>query len=287
VTSWIPISRLMRRHRNFAVLRLLLILSLNIGAKMKQFDITQAFQHPQIDEKICFSLPSGFSLDGCKYAVANKGLQGLKQGAHLWYKEYDQFCLDFDKRVQKSEFEPCLYFIWTPTLKTAWSIHVDDNFGFSDPPSFFESLMDAAEKRFGITRQNSMTTALGMSITPYPMTRHPNAIICTHEGKLQDIEDRFQISELSFPVKSPMCWKTASSLCRETIADRSLPFMSLLMSLMWIAMCYKPELLFACKYMARYGQNFDIAHYRALTRIARFACDAKHQGLVIRGWSFK
>ena len=163
---------------------------------MKQFDITRAFQHPMIDEKICCSLPDGFSLDGRSYAVTNKGLQGLKQGAHLWYKEYDQFCLTFDKRVQKSDFEPCLYFIWTPTLKAAWSIHVDDNFGFSDPHFFFTALMDGAEKKWGITRQDTMTTALGMSITPYPMYGHPNAIICTHEGKMQDIEDRFQISEL-------------------------------------------------------------------------------------------
>ena len=45
--------------------------------------------------------------------------------------------------------------------------------------------------------------------------------------------------------------------------------------------------MYAGKDMARDGQNFDISHYRTLTRIARFACDSKHQGLVIRGWSFK
>ena len=60
--------------------------------------------------------------------------------------------------------------------------------------------------------------------------------------------------------------------------------MSLRMSLMWISMCSKPEILFACKYLARYGQSFEISHYRCLIRVARYACDAKHQGLVIKGW---
>jgi hypothetical protein len=161
---------------------------------MRQFDITQAFQHPHIDEKICFTLPTGFFLSGCTYAIANKGIQGIKQAAHLWYKEYDTFCLDFHKDVRKSESEPCLYFVWTDTVKAAWSIHVDDNFGFSDPPSFFTALMDAAEKKWGSTRQNSMTTALGMSITPYPLPDHPRAVICTHAGKLQEVEDKFSIT---------------------------------------------------------------------------------------------
>ena len=130
----------------FAVLRLLRILSMRINAQMTQFDITQAFQHPDIDEKIWFTLPTGFSLDGCTYAVANTGLQGIKQAARLWYKAYDTFCLELHSDVRKSESEPCLYGVWTSTGKAAWSIRMDDNFGLSDPPSFFIARMDAAEK---------------------------------------------------------------------------------------------------------------------------------------------
>ena len=120
VDTFAPVSDLL-------TIRLVLLLALIFSLIVKHVDVKCAFLNSVLSYDIYLKLPNGFNIGGMQYGKAKKSIYGLKQAAHDWHQLQHKFIMSFDKRLQRSSVDPCLYYIFiTGGLIAFISTHVDD-----------------------------------------------------------------------------------------------------------------------------------------------------------------
>ena len=69
-------------------LRVILALTASRNLQLLQIDVQTAFLYGELDQKIYIKQPEGYVTLGHEHFVCllHKGLYGLKQSSHLWYK---------------------------------------------------------------------------------------------------------------------------------------------------------------------------------------------------------
>lgn len=74
-------------------IRLVLTIAFSQGWKLTQLDISNAFLHGNLEERVIVSQPIGFVDSGKPHHVCllKKALYGLKQAPRMWFKRLKEF----------------------------------------------------------------------------------------------------------------------------------------------------------------------------------------------------
>lgn len=82
-------------------IRLVLGLVVSNGWSIHQIDVSNAFLHGELNERIVFSQPLGFrdSSHPNKVCLLRKSLYGLKQSPHCWFKKLRQVLKVWPQRL--------------------------------------------------------------------------------------------------------------------------------------------------------------------------------------------
>lgn len=91
-------------------IRLLLAIVTCENLELKQIDVTKAFLHGRLEEKIYLDQPRGFEAKGKKDLVCklNRSLHGLKQSPRCWYKCFDDFMIKIN--FPSSLYDACVHY---------------------------------------------------------------------------------------------------------------------------------------------------------------------------------
>ena len=251
--------------------RLVLILAVQFGLTTHHVDVKTAFLNSEMKEEVYVKLPDGLSIDGKQYGKVLKSIYGLKQAAHDWYETQDKFLLGHDKRLKKSETEPCLYYIWTNELKVVISTHVDDYVIGTDSPEWYSTFVAAFSKEYEINDLGIVEHVLQMKVE------------WTEDGVL--LSQRRHIDDLAIlhnmtgskAVQTPM--EHGLSLKPSTAPTPDLPYRNLLGSLWWIVRNTRPDAFYVVAYMAKFSSSFDGQHFAALKRILQYLIHTSHYKL--------
>ncbi|KAK3234035.1 hypothetical protein CYMTET_55695 [Cymbomonas tetramitiformis] len=106
--------------------RLVIILALNLSLKVYHKDVETAFLNSEFQEVLYVRLPSGLRYGGRSYARLRKDVYGLKQAGRAWFMTSNAFIIGYDKKMQKSQVEPCLYYLHDGDLWVILLCYVDD-----------------------------------------------------------------------------------------------------------------------------------------------------------------
>ncbi|KAK3258801.1 hypothetical protein CYMTET_32175 [Cymbomonas tetramitiformis] len=106
--------------------RIVIVLALNLGLVVYHMDVDTAFLNSVLDEDLYIRLPGGLEYEGCRYAKLLKAVYGLKQAGKEWFDTSDAFIMGYDSRMQRSEVEPCMYFIKDVDITVIILAYVDD-----------------------------------------------------------------------------------------------------------------------------------------------------------------
>jgi hypothetical protein len=254
-------------------LRCVLAVSLHLGLDLYHVDVKTAFLNSPLKFFIWIEMPTGFANeDGMTHAKLNKSLYSLKQAGRDWYQCQDDFILAYDKRFQRSAVEPCLYFIVSKEITILILVHVDDYVIASNSPAYRDSYLDAFEAKYPCERLGKLSTILQMGVT---WASNSVSLSQIKELAAQNGETN------SNPILSPM--DPVLHLAPAERADPSLPFRSLLGSLMWISRCTRPDICFAVTYLSHFCTTFSHVHFAALKRILRYLFHTRAQTLTLSG----
>eukprot|EP00854_Cymbomonas_tetramitiformis_P034086 gene34086-biopygen11466 len=91
--------------------RIVIALALNLGLVGYHMDVDTAFLNSVLDEDLYVQLPRGLEYGGCRCAKLLKAMYGLKQAGKEWFDPSDAFIMGYGSKMQRSEVEPCMYFI--------------------------------------------------------------------------------------------------------------------------------------------------------------------------------
>lgn len=178
------------------IFRILITLALNFRMVIRQFDISTAFLHGELNEDIYMAFPSGMEehdADGNELVVKlNYGLYGLKQGARSWNATFHKTLTALG--YKRSQYEPCLYM----QDKTWIYVYVDDLIVIAPTDADVDTLHTSLKKDYTLTGGDPIQSFLGMHITRSPdgttMTLSQKALIEQLADKFPDIKSTRKVS---------------------------------------------------------------------------------------------
>ena len=202
---------------------------------------------------IWIKLPEGFTDNkGCSYAKLRRSLYGLVQASSDWYLLQEAWILDYDKRFVKSRVEPCLYHIITDTLVCIILVHVDDYAIACNDPEYTKQFLAAFGKRFEITNLGRIEQILQMRLT--------------WGSNFVELDQQRQISELALQYGQSTCHPPVAPMDNglhlkpAPVPDPAFPYRSLFGSLLWIARCTRPDIMYAVAYLSHFLSSFGQQH---------------------------
>jgi hypothetical protein len=182
-----------------SVFRILMIIALKFNMVIKQYDVSTAFLHGELNEDIYMEFPRGmqeYDSDGNLLVVKlNYGLYGLKQGSRCWNTTFDKSLKNLG--YTRSSYEPCLY------IKdgTYIYLYVDDLIVISPDTKRVDELYKQLSKEYNLTGGEDIESFLGVHIE---RSTDGKSMTLSQKALIEQLADQFPTIKGSRPVKQPM-----------------------------------------------------------------------------------
>jgi transposase InsO family protein len=254
------------------IFRILITLALIFGMIIRQFDISTAFLHGELNEDIYMAFPPGMEetdADGNPLVVKlNYGLYGLKQGARSWNATFHKTLTKLG--FTRSQYEPCLYMKGTTWIY----VYVDDLIVFAPTNAEIDDLYSSLTKEYKVTGGEPIKSFLGMH-----MSRSTDGTTMTLSQKalIEQLADKFPEIKASRKVSTPMpsdaqfykadCTPTDSPAYDEA---RHNAYRRILGTLLYICGKTRPELSYSLSKASTVMSAPCKKHYDLLWHIFRY-----------------
>src|SRR5215469_8592877 len=240
----------------WATLRCILALGAFEDLEMESVDISSAFLNGDIDSEIYMKHPEGFHQGG-KDTVLKliKSIYGLKQSPRLWHQKLDSVLqtLGF-KKVQSDN---ALWVYQLDGVRIILPVFVDDMTIVSKSRDAINSVIDNLEKHFKLRRLGGLEFLLGVKIE---RERSKRTIHLSQQQYILDMLQRYGFESCT-PVSTPMnpgtCLSSAQSPStpEEVEEMRTIPYISAVGSLIYLAISTRPDISHTVGVLARFNTN--------------------------------
>ncbi|KAK3244364.1 hypothetical protein CYMTET_46018 [Cymbomonas tetramitiformis] len=244
-----------------STLRILIQLSLVLGLLAFALDVITCFLNGKLDVDVPLyvSWPNARTVRGVRYGILQKSVYGLKQAPRICYKTSKEFLLAYDHRIRVSNIDPCLFYIWQPgTLVVFVNVHVDDYTVFTSSVEWKVEFFREFSAKWPSKDKGPLVELLGMSMTfsDYGLVRECQI---SQVGLIQRMLERYSMQDCN-PCMTPMEPRLSLMPVDSEEKLEKLPYVNLVMELMWLARCSRLDILTAVCYLARfshcYGQEY-------------------------------
>ncbi len=272
----------------YSSIRLLMALAVEYNLKIDQMDAITAFLQGEIDEEIYIQQPDGYDDGSGKMCRLNKAMYGLKQAGRMWNLKLETSLKKFG--LTKSQMDPCIFY--DNEMKLIVAIYVDDLLIFWKNENTLENLKNFLCKTFNMKDMGRATSCIGINIK-----QMDGAIELDQTNYIKDILKRFGMECCkSIGNPSDVNQKLSNEMSSEVITDEErnkIPYQQAVGSLLYLAQCTRPDIVYAVNDVSRFNSNYKTAHWKAVKRIFRYLKGTmdtklkfeKDQNFEIRGYS--
>jgi hypothetical protein len=241
-------------------LRTILSLAAAQDLELLQLDVKTAFLNGDIDEELYMDQPTGFKEDSQMVCLLKKGLYGLKQASRAWNEKFNHFLIQYG--FTRSNADSCVYFQRDENNITIIAIWVDDGLLCSNLQSKLEDIVNYLSDKFEIT-SGPVDHFVGLEIS---RDRPKGLIHISQQAYVKKILARFRMGECK-PRSVPA--DPCSHLEKElfTSETQDYPYREAIGSLMYAAICTRPDISYAVGQVAKYSSKPSQVHWEAVKRI--------------------
>lgn len=261
---------------------LCLILSLLAAKSWKghQVNFKTAFLNGRLEHEVYMEQPPGFEEPTHPDWVCclDQSLYGLKQSPRQWNIELHQELLSLG--LTNSKYNPMLYFrMERGKLIGALTTHVDD-LAIVGQPVFVHNLIKSLGRKFQIGADEDLHHFLSLRITCNVNQRY---VFLNQSHYIDELCQRF-LSGSHTPTLTPTS-STFRLIVRRTPEDPpSLgPYSQLIGSLLWVAQCTRPDVLFVVNRLSQYLPNPSETHWQAAVKVLDYLVSTKDLKLRLGG----
>ena len=247
-----------------ATLRTLLAVVAARDLELHQLDVANAFLNGELEEDVWIEQPPGYKSKGDENLACHlrKTLYGLKQSPRAWY-------LNLRKELEKigftaSEADPGLFVHRKDGACTYVLIHVDDIL-IAGSLDGVQSVKDLLAQVFKVKDMGPSAFYLGMDLI---RNRAKRTLSIGQKRYVKDILTKYGVDEMkpkSLPLPSTPLSRSGTLLKSMTPS-----YSEIIGSLMYLAVCSRPDISQAVGALARYMSNPTEEHYRAAKHVLAY-----------------
>jgi len=233
---------------------------------LERFDVCTVFLNGEIEEEVYIAAPEGVDVGDNQVLKLNRALYSLKQAPKGWNSLFDSV-----RRLSfvPTKSDPCVYV--NRTRNCIVTIYVDDGLVVAPEEVTCLNLIAALNRHFE-TKRVSGELFFGMQVV-----RTSNGFHLNQGQYARQMLERFKMAACS-PVSAPMV--DTKCLFAEGLKDEEhAPYRAAIGSLMWLALCTRPDLLFPTILLSRFSQRPKQPHWAAVKRIMRYVKGSIDDGL--------
>jgi hypothetical protein len=272
----------------WTTVRLMLILSLELGLETKQVDYTAAFVHADVDKHpdfdsmtpeeqhktgVYIECPQGFRKPG-KVLKLKKALCGLRGSPRSFYKRITE-ALTNAGMEQQIDVDPCLFI----SDKVVCLLHVDDTLLYAKDKKDIDEVLRYLREVEHLTLEEESDVAgfLGVDIK-----RNHGVITMTQTGLIDRILEALHIEGDEFhPVSTPATDVLGKDIEGDP-ADCSFNYASVIGMMWYLCGHTRPDIGFAVSQAARFSFAPKRSHELALLRIGLYLKGTRTRGLIFK-----
>lgn len=244
-------------------IRVLLAISASKRLKLRQFDVVTAFLHGDLDEEIFMTQPPGYADGTNKVCLLQKSLYGLKQSPRCWNQKLSGILKKLN--FKQTQADNCLYSWHGPNGQIVFlAIYVDDGIIAATHDKLIESTLTQLGKHFTL-KSSPLNLFLGLHVH---VDKDHNIWINQYKY-IKTIIKRFELENcrtLSVPADTSIYDIPPQNGPRK----QERPYRHLLGSLLWCAICSRPDICFAVGYLSRFMENYSEQHWQAGLKVLRY-----------------
>lgn len=248
-----------------STMRILFALANDLNMNIDHLDVETAFLNSDLDEHIFMEQPEGFNTDRSKVCLLLKSIYGLKQASRMWNLKVHQ--LLSTNGFTQSKCEPCVYIKKCDKCITIIALYVDDFYLFSNSSTTKNELISLLEREFNVKNLGTLKTCLGMNVTH---DKRNGILTLDQSDYIKRLLSRFGMENCK-AVATPMV--LGNKLCKpqaNCLDENVHRYRELLGCLMYLCVCTRPDLSFACSQLSQFAHDFDQSHWLAAKRILRY-----------------
>ena len=273
---------------SWTTVRLLLIMTAQLGLATRQVDYTAAFVHAEVDtppgyerfnpdEKYRASqfaeMPRGFAQPG-KVLRLKKNLCGKKAAPRLWFQHLKQKLLDIGFK-QMNDVDACLFI----SDKVICLVYVDDTLLYARTMEDIDEVIDklTIDKGMTLEVEDDVAGFLGVHIEKDPTS---GVISLTQRGLIDKIIEALHVDDLP-AVDTP----ALECLGKDELGDPAtctFNYASVIGMLWYLYGHSRPDLGFAVSQAARFSFKPKRSHELALIRIGQYLKGTRDKGLNLK-----
>lgn len=248
-----------------STVRMLFSLAVQFDWFIDHWDVVTAFLYGTLNEDVYMHLPKGVTASRSennvpKVCKLNKSLYGLKQAAYSWNKELHKALLDIG--FKQSVHEPCIYVLRKDKSYLTIGIYVDDIFVVGNDNNKKLEVFNRLKDRFKLKDLGPIEQALSLRIR-----REKDIIYVDQKNYITKVLTNFGMEDCK-PVKTPMVLGT--KLTKSDSVDSSIPYQSLIGSLMYIGINTRPDILHAVTVLSQFNNCYGSEHFTHAKRVLRY-----------------
>lgn len=279
-------------------IRIMMALAVEKDMIVEQLDVTTAYLNGTLQEKIYMEVPKHIEKGLIKIAqtsksgqlrrkasetlrelktenkvcLLNKAIYGLRQAGRCWNIRLCQTLLEYG--AKKSLSDPCVFFKGQGRRLLLISTYVDDILIASQDKTEISRIKEYLSDKFEIKKLGPIKYCLGIEFH-----QNKESITMKQNGYIRDLLDRFGMTDAN-PVASPLePGLKLGAASDEDDGHEALPYRELIGSLMYLAICTRPDISFAVSYLSQYNTCFNSSHWTAAKRVLRYLKGSSNLGI--------
>jgi len=265
-------------------LRIIMALVAHYDLELHQMDVKTAFLNGDLDEDVYMDQPEGFSVEGKEQLVCKlkKSIYGLKQASRQWYIKFNTIITSFG--FKENTVDHCIYQKISGSKFIYLVLYVDDILLAANNLSLLHETKKFLSTNFEMKDMGEASYVIGIEIF---RDRSQGILGLSQKGYIERILERFGMSKCS-PGTVPVQKGDKFNLmqCPKNDVERnemeSIPYASVVGSLMYAQTCTRPDISFAVGMLGRYQSNPGREHWQAAKKVLRYLQGTKDYMLMYR-----
>ncbi|KAA0033349.1 Retrovirus-related Pol polyprotein from transposon TNT 1-94 [Cucumis melo var. makuwa] len=253
-------------------LRIIMALVAHYDLELHQMDVKTAFLNGNLDEEVFMDQPEGFMVEGKEHMVCKlkRSIYGLKQASRQCYLKFNDTITSFG--FKENIVDRCIYLKISGSKFIVLVLYVDDILLATIDFGLLCQTKEFLSKNFEMKDMGEASYVIKIEIF---RDRAHGLLGLSQKAYINKVLEKFKMDKCSSSVVPIQKGDKFNLMqCPKNELERNqmetIPYASIVGSLLYAQTCTRPDISFAVGMLGRYQSNPGMDHWKAAKKVSRY-----------------